>query len=179
VVPLAVKGVPLHRNGPHLRVADTHAGRVRGGVQDRVDWTGQCCALLRLPAQATGQSAKMVNKASMYWSLSSHSKHTDASARLIDFFLTNPAAAKILLTERGIPAIPAVQRRSIRCWIRNPRWRSSSRSPSRRSSCRRPRSPRATPPASAKSSRWLAPTCFSAGPAQRTARTRCPRSSRV
>jgi len=66
--------------------------------------------LLRLPAQATGQSAKMVNKASMYWSVSSRSKHTDASAKLIDFLLTDPAATKILLTERGIPAIPAVQK---------------------------------------------------------------------
>src|SRR5919199_5584294 len=66
--------------------------------------------LLRLPAQATGQSPKMVNKASMYWSLSSRSKNTEAGAKLIDFLLTNPAATKILTTERGIPAIPAVQK---------------------------------------------------------------------
>jgi multiple sugar transport system substrate-binding protein len=66
--------------------------------------------LLRLPAQATGQSPKMVNKASMYWSVSSRSKNTDAAAKLIDFFLTDPAATKILTTERGIPAIPAVQK---------------------------------------------------------------------
>ena len=66
--------------------------------------------LLRLPAQATGQSPKMVNKASMYWSVSSRSKNTEASAKLIDFLLTDPAATKILTTERGIPAIPAVQK---------------------------------------------------------------------
>src|SRR5919199_3728857 len=65
--------------------------------------------LLRLPAQATGQSPKMVNKASMYWSLSSRSKNTEAGAKLIDFLLTDPAATKILTTERGIPAIPAVR----------------------------------------------------------------------
>jgi multiple sugar transport system substrate-binding protein len=66
--------------------------------------------LLRLPAQATGQSPKMVNKASMYWSVSSRSKNADASAKLVDFLLTDPAATKILSTERGIPAIPAVQK---------------------------------------------------------------------
>ncbi|HET6760345.1 MAG TPA: hypothetical protein VFH20_13795, partial [Propionibacteriaceae bacterium] len=65
--------------------------------------------LLRLPTQAKSQSPKMVNKASMYWSVSARSKNADAGAKLIDFFLTDPAATKILTTERGIPAIPAVQ----------------------------------------------------------------------
>jgi multiple sugar transport system substrate-binding protein len=66
--------------------------------------------LLRLPSQATGQPAKMVNKASMYWSVSSRSKNAEAAAKLVDFLLTDPAATKILTTERGIPAIPAVQK---------------------------------------------------------------------
>ena len=66
--------------------------------------------LLRLPAQAPGQSPKMVNKASMYWSVSARSKQVDASAKLIDFLLTDPAATKVLTTKRGIPAIPAVQK---------------------------------------------------------------------
>ena len=51
----------------------------------------------------------MVNKASMYWSVSARSEHPEASAKLVDFLLTDPAATKILTTERGIPAIPAVQ----------------------------------------------------------------------
>jgi len=72
--------------------------------------SGTQMKLLRLPAQATGQSPKMVNKASMYWSVSSRSKQVDASAKLIDFLLTDPAATKVLTTERGIPAIPAVQK---------------------------------------------------------------------
>jgi multiple sugar transport system substrate-binding protein len=65
--------------------------------------------LLRLPAQATGESPKMVNKASMYWSVSARSEHQEAAAKLVDFLLTDPAATKVLTTERGIPAIPAVQ----------------------------------------------------------------------
>ncbi len=51
----------------------------------------------------------MVNKASMYWSVSARSKQSAAAAKFIDFMLTNPEATKILTTERGIPAIPKVQ----------------------------------------------------------------------
>ena len=65
--------------------------------------------LLRLPAVQAGEP-KMVNKASMYWSISARSKHTEAASKLIDFLMTDPAATKILTTERGIPAIPAVQK---------------------------------------------------------------------
>jgi multiple sugar transport system substrate-binding protein len=65
--------------------------------------------LLRLPAQAAGESPRMVNKASMYWSVSARSEQQEAAAKLVDFLLTDPAATKVLTTERGIPAIPAVQ----------------------------------------------------------------------
>ena len=71
--------------------------------------SGTQMELLRLPAQASGESPKMVDKASMYWSLSARSKNTEAGAKLVDFLLTDPAATKILTTERGIPAIPAVR----------------------------------------------------------------------
>jgi len=66
--------------------------------------------LLRLPAQATGESPNMVDKASMYWSVAARTQQAEASAKLIDFLLTDPAATKVLTTERGIPAIPAVQK---------------------------------------------------------------------
>jgi multiple sugar transport system substrate-binding protein len=72
--------------------------------------SGTQLELLRLPAQAKGESPKMVNKASMYWSMSSRSKQAEAGAKLVDFLLTDPAATKVLTTERGIPAIPAVQK---------------------------------------------------------------------
>jgi multiple sugar transport system substrate-binding protein len=71
--------------------------------------SGTQLKLLRLPAQKTGESPKMVNKASMYWSVSARSKQADLAAKLVDFLMTDPAATKILTTERGIPAIPAVQ----------------------------------------------------------------------
>jgi multiple sugar transport system substrate-binding protein len=71
--------------------------------------SGTQMELLRLPAQAKGESPKMVNKASMYWSVSARTEQVEASAKLIDFLLTDRAATKVLTTERGIPAIPAVQ----------------------------------------------------------------------
>jgi multiple sugar transport system substrate-binding protein len=71
--------------------------------------SGTQMGLLRLPAQASGESPRMVDKASMYWSLSARSENTEAGAKLVDFLLTDPAATKILTTERGIPAIPAVR----------------------------------------------------------------------
>jgi multiple sugar transport system substrate-binding protein len=71
--------------------------------------SGTQLKLLRLPAQQAGKP-RMVNKASMYWSISARSKHLDAAAKLVDFLMTDPAATTVLLTERGIPAIPAVQK---------------------------------------------------------------------
>ena len=71
--------------------------------------SGTNLKLLRLPARASGQSARMVNKASMYWSLPAHGEHSAEAAKLVSFLLTDPAAVKILKVERGVPAIPSVQ----------------------------------------------------------------------
>lgn len=71
--------------------------------------SGNELRLLRLPAQRTGESPAMVNKASMYWSISARTEKTEAAAKLVDFLLTDPAATTVLTTERGVPAIPAVQ----------------------------------------------------------------------
>lgn len=64
--------------------------------------------LMRLPALESGEP-HMANKASMYWSISARSAHPEEAARLVEFLLTNEEAAKILLAERGVPAIPAIQ----------------------------------------------------------------------
>ena len=121
----------------------------------------------------------MVNKASMYWSVSSRSEHPEASAKLIDFLLTDPAATKILTTERGIPAIPAVQKEVAP--LLDPQAKialefSQSITPELVPP------PQVTPAnASGFGSEFTpwAPTCSSAGPARRTALPRCCRSSRA
>ncbi|APX34843.1 sugar ABC transporter substrate-binding protein [Brachybacterium sp. P6-10-X1] len=72
------------------------------------DSTGDPLQLLRMPARTSGES-KMVNKASMYWSLSAKTADTAAAAELTNFLLTDEAAAEKLKIERGIPAFPAIQ----------------------------------------------------------------------
>ena len=71
--------------------------------------SGNELELLRIPAQTSGDSPKMVNKASMYWSIASRTEHPEESAKLIDFLPTARGATQVLPTEGGIPAIPAVQ----------------------------------------------------------------------
>lgn len=78
-------------------------------IQAFVDASGSELVLLRLPAQAEGESSRMVNKASMYWSISSRTEHPEEAARFVDFLINDEDAAKILQVERGVPAIPAVQ----------------------------------------------------------------------
>ena len=74
-----------------------------------VSASGSDLQLLRLPAQKSGESPRMVNKASMYWSMPADGEHPEEAAKLVDFLLTDPAAVKVLKVERGVPAIPAVQ----------------------------------------------------------------------
>ncbi len=71
--------------------------------------SGSDLRLLRLPAPAPGKPARMVNKASMYWSMPAKGEHSEEAAKLVSFLMTDPAAVKILKVERGVPAIPAVQ----------------------------------------------------------------------
>ena len=134
--------------------------------------------LLRLPAQATGESPNMVDKASMYWSVSSRSKQAEASAKLIDFLLTDPAATKVLTTERGIPAIP-VQKEIAP--LLDPQAKIALEFTQSISPELVP-PPQVTPPNasgfSAEFTPW-APRCSSVGPARRTALPRCSRSSRA
>jgi multiple sugar transport system substrate-binding protein len=72
------------------------------------DSTGEPLQLLRMPARTSGES-KMVNKASMYWSIGALTADPEAAAALTGFMLSDQSAAEILKIERGIPAFPAAQ----------------------------------------------------------------------
>ncbi|MFC0626235.1 ABC transporter substrate-binding protein [Kribbella deserti] len=60
--------------------------------------------LLRAPGQAQSNYAGSYLKPSMYWSVSSRSKHPAEAAKFLDFLANSPKAADLLLTERGVPA---------------------------------------------------------------------------
>jgi len=66
--------------------------------------TGADIRLVPMPNDADGTEKYDYFKPGMYWTASSQSKHPAEAAALIDFFLNDPEAVKILGTERGIPA---------------------------------------------------------------------------
>jgi multiple sugar transport system substrate-binding protein len=77
-------------------------------IQAFVDASGTELQLMRLPAVKSGQP-NMVNKASMYWSISAETEHPAEAAKLVDFLINDVDAAKVLGVERGVPANPDIQ----------------------------------------------------------------------
>lgn len=66
--------------------------------------SGKKLQLLKLPGEATAKSPGAYYKPSMFWSISSRSKHPAEAAVFVDFLANNEAAANVLLTDRGVPA---------------------------------------------------------------------------
>jgi multiple sugar transport system substrate-binding protein len=66
--------------------------------------------LLPLPADKDASKGFQYLKPSMYWSVSSKSKHPAEAAELVDFLTTDPQVGKLFGTERGTPANPAFQK---------------------------------------------------------------------
>lgn len=71
--------------------------------------TGSEIKMLRAPS-LTGVAKEngMYYKPTMYWAVSSQSKHPKEAATFIDYLLNSVDAGKILLTDRGIPTNSAV-----------------------------------------------------------------------
>ncbi|MGW0199457.1 ABC transporter substrate-binding protein [Nonomuraea sp. NPDC003201] len=66
--------------------------------------SGAKLKLLRLPGETQAKSPGAYFKSSMYWSISSRSKHPAEAALFVDFLANSQEAADILLTDRGVPA---------------------------------------------------------------------------
>ncbi|WP_329003759.1 extracellular solute-binding protein [Kribbella sp. NBC_00709] len=66
--------------------------------------TGQQLKLLRIPS-ADGKAADNGSyyKGSMFWSLSSRSKHQKEAAEFVNYLANSSAAGNVLLAERGVP----------------------------------------------------------------------------
>ncbi|OXM59781.1 ABC transporter substrate-binding protein [Amycolatopsis vastitatis] len=64
--------------------------------------SGQKLKLLKLPGEA--QAHAEYYKPSMFWSVSARSQHPAEASLLLDFLANDPDAAKIMLTDRGVPA---------------------------------------------------------------------------
>ncbi|KOV90203.1 hypothetical protein ADL03_01500 [Nocardia sp. NRRL S-836] len=66
--------------------------------------SGAKLKLLRLPGESQGRSPGAYYKPSMFWSVSARSKHPAEAAAFVSFLANDEEAAKVLLTERGVPA---------------------------------------------------------------------------
>ncbi|MEU7474598.1 ABC transporter substrate-binding protein [Lentzea sp. NPDC042327] len=66
--------------------------------------SGARLKLLRLPGETQGKAPGAYYKPSMFWSVSSRSKHPAEAAAFVSFLANDEEAAKIMLTERGVPA---------------------------------------------------------------------------
>lgn len=65
---------------------------------------GQELKLLRLPGESSADERGAYYKPSMFWSVSSRTKHQEAAEKFLNYLTNSEAAANIMLTERGIPA---------------------------------------------------------------------------
>ena len=65
---------------------------------------GQELKLLRLPGESAAEDRGAYYKPSMFWSVSSRTKHQKAAEKFLNYLTNSQTAADIMLTERGIPA---------------------------------------------------------------------------
>ena len=63
--------------------------------------SGADLKLLKLPGEKPTPGIWL--QSSQFYTISARSKHTDAAAKLVNFLVNNPAAAKIIQSDRGIP----------------------------------------------------------------------------
>ena len=71
-------------------------------VQDKLGMVG-------FPRVAAGVGGGHYRKPSMFFSVGASSANKEASADFLNFFISNPDAAKILGVERGIPCLPSTR----------------------------------------------------------------------
>ncbi|MEV4172831.1 extracellular solute-binding protein [Nonomuraea sp. NPDC049709] len=66
--------------------------------------SGSKLKLLKLPGESQASTPAAYFKPSMYWSISSRSKHPAEAALFVDFLANSQEAADVMLTDRGVPA---------------------------------------------------------------------------
>jgi multiple sugar transport system substrate-binding protein len=93
---------------------------VQGKAATSYQWSNQAVAeasaggkgrnfkLLHLPRPKGGKASNYL-KPSMFFSISSHSKHPKESATFIDFFTNSVEGNRVLMAERGVPIAPKIQ----------------------------------------------------------------------
>ncbi|MFE6968942.1 ABC transporter substrate-binding protein [Isoptericola sp. NPDC057653] len=106
--PDASRSVEYQNAGPEGSLLGTNSGAMGVWWSNQLgalsDASGRDLELLRLPGESEGERTGMYFKPAMYYSVSAKSEHPQEAAKLVDFLLNDPEAAKLQLTDRGLPA---------------------------------------------------------------------------
>ncbi len=76
------------------------------GYSNLIGTYGTAGETLILPPPTDGDTAGVALLPSAFWSINANTKHPEASAKLVDWFLNEPAAAELIKDTRGLPFNP-------------------------------------------------------------------------
>lgn len=65
--------------------------------------SGRDLQLLRFPGESTNEQAGIFFKPAMFWSAGADTECPEVAASFIDFLINDPAAAELILSDRGLP----------------------------------------------------------------------------
>lgn len=106
--PDAARTVEYQAAGPEGSLLGTNQGAMGVWWTNQLgaltDSSGHDLELLRLPGETEGERTGMYYKPAMFYSVSADTEYPESSAKFVDFLLNSEEAAKIMLTDRGLPA---------------------------------------------------------------------------
>lgn len=106
--PDAARTVEYQAAGPEGGLLGTNQGAMGVWWTNQLgalsDSSGHELELLRLPGESEGERTGMYYKPAMFYSISADTEYPESSAKFVDFLLNSEEAAKIMLTDRGLPA---------------------------------------------------------------------------
>ncbi|WP_202627792.1 ABC transporter substrate-binding protein [Cellulomonas sp. APG4] len=106
--PSAAETVEIDAGGPEQSLVGLNQGAMSffwtnqlGAITNAA---GRDLVLLRHPGESEHERTGMYFKPAMFYSISATSEYPEAAATLVDYLLNDPAAAELLLSDRGLPA---------------------------------------------------------------------------
>ena len=106
--PDATRTIEYQHAGPEGSLVGTNVGGMASFWSNQLgalsEASGEEVQLLRYPGETEFERTGMYYKPAMFYSVSATTEYPDAAAKFVEFMLNSPEAAKINLTDRGLPA---------------------------------------------------------------------------
>ncbi|MBO0608982.1 ABC transporter substrate-binding protein [Myceligenerans salitolerans] len=106
--PDASRTIEYQHAGPEGSLVGTNVGGMASFWSNQLgalsEASGEDIQLLRYPGETEFERTGMYYKPAMFYSVSATTEYPDAAAKFVDFLLNSEEAAKINLTDRGLPA---------------------------------------------------------------------------